>query len=126
MKTRVAVVAASFVALAVPGVASAINPVNQPATAVGIGQREFHLSAYRKSAPAGPVKFNIRNMGQDTHNLVLKTPGGRRIDGPDVLSGRQATWTVKLTRPGTYKLLCTRAGHYKLGMKSKLVVTKKR
>ena len=110
--------------LAVPaGSAVAIRPETQP-TAVGVAQREFHITPYRRSVPAGAVKLNIRNYGEDVHNIVVRGPNGFTAVGPDVDSGSGATWTVKLRRPGTYALLCTRANHLKLGMKAKLKVVK--
>ena len=68
------------------------------------------------------MKFNINNLGQDTHNLVIRGPHHFRAKGPDVQAGERATFTVRLRRRGTYTLLCTRANHYKLGMKAKLKV----
>ena len=108
--------------LAVPAAtAFAIKPQTQP-TAVGVAQREFHITPYRRSVPVGAVKLNIRNYGEDVHNIVVRGPKGFTAIGPDVDSGSGATWTVKLRRPGTYSLLCTRANHLKLGMKAKLRV----
>ena len=110
--------------LAVPAASAvAIRPETQP-TAVGVAQREFHITPYRRSVPAGAVKLNIRNYGEDVHNIVVRGPKGFTAVGPDVDSGSGATWTVKLRRPGTYSLLCTRANHLKLGMKAKLKVVK--
>jgi plastocyanin len=110
--------------LVVPaGSAVAIRPETQP-TAVGVAQREFHITPYRRSVPVGVVKLNIRNYGEDVHNIVVRGPNGFTAVGPDVDSGSGATWTVKLRRPGTYSLLCTRANHLKLGMKAKLKVVK--
>ena len=104
--------------------ALALKPQTQP-TAVGVAQREFHITPYRRSVPAGAVKLNIRNYGEDVHNIVVRGPNGFTAVGPDVDSGSGATWTVKLRRPGTYSLLCTRANHLKLGMKAKLKVVKR-
>jgi plastocyanin len=110
--------------LAVPAASAvAIRPETQP-TAVGVAQREFHITPYRRSVPAGAVKLNIRNYGEDVHNIVVRGPKGFTAVGPDIDSGSGATWTVKLRRPGTYSLLCTRANHLKLGMKAKLKVVK--
>jgi plastocyanin len=109
--------------LAVPATAIALRPQTAP-TSVGIAQREFHITPYRRSVPPGAVKLNIRNFGEDVHNLVVRGPGGFTAVGPDVDPGANATWTVKLRRAGTYRLLCTRANHLSLGMKSKLTVAK--
>ena len=112
--------------LAVPvGSAFAIRPETQP-TAVGIAEREHYITPYRRSVPAGLVKLNIRNYGEDVHNLVIRGPERFTAVGPDVEAGAGATWTVRLRRPGTYSLLCTRANHLSLGMKSKLKVVKRK
>ena len=112
--------------LAVPaGSAFAIRPETQP-TAVGIAEREHYITPYRRSVPVGLVKLNIRNYGEDVHNLVIRGPKRFTAVGPDVEAGAGATWTVRLRRPGTYSLLCTRANHLKLGMKSKLKVVKRK
>ena len=105
------------------GTAFAVRPETQP-TAVGVAQREFHITPYRRSVPVGAVKLNIRNYGEDVHNLVIRGPGRVTLVGPDVEAGSGATFVVKLRRPGTYSLLCTRANHLSLGMKSKLKVVK--
>ena len=110
--------------LAVPAASSfAIRPETQP-TAVGIAEREHYITPYRRSVPVGLVKLNIRNYGEDVHNLVIRGPRRFLKVGPDVESGSGATWTVRFRRPGTYSLICTRANHLKLGMKSKIKVVK--
>jgi hypothetical protein len=90
--------------------------------AVGLAQREFHMTAYRRKVRRGPVKFNIANLGEDTHNLVIRGPKRFRANGPDVRSGERATYTVRLRRRGTYRLLCTRANHLSLGMRTRIRV----
>jgi plastocyanin len=115
-----------LVMLAIPvGSAFAVDPGTR-ATAVGIAEREHYITPYRRSVPVGLVKLNIRNYGEDVHNLVIRGPGKFTAIGPDVESGAGATWTVRLRRPGTYSLLCTRANHLALGMKSKLKVVAKK
>ena len=126
MRLSRSLLAASLLAvmLAFPAAtAFAIKPQTQP-TAVGVAQREFHITPYRRSVPVGAVKLNIRNYGEDVHNIVVRGPGGFTAIGPDVDSGSTATWVVKLRKPGTYSLLCTRANHLSLGMKSRLKVVK--
>lgn len=110
-------------ALAAPATAFALRP-GTPATAVGVAQREFHITPYRRSVPVGNVRLNVHNYGEDVHNLVVTGPGGFRVAGPDIDPGANATVNVKLRRPGTYVLLCTRANHLALGMKTKLTVVK--
>jgi plastocyanin len=112
------------VMLAAPATAIGLRAAGSAPTTVGIAEREFHITAYRQTVPPGPVKLNIRNFGQDTHNVVVRGPKGFIALGPDVDAGKNATWTVNLRKPGTYQLLCTRANHLRLGMKSTLTVVK--
>ena len=116
---RVRIVAAALVALAVSG--TAVATARAPVT-LGIAEREFRISTYRDAVKRGPVKFNITNFGQDTHNFVITGPKRFRVAGPDVEPGSRAAVTANLRRAGTYYLLCTRANHSKLGMKAKLIV----
>ena len=109
--------------LVVPATAIALGGGTAPVS-VGVAQREFHITPYRRSVPPGGVKLNIRNFGQDVHNLVVRGPGGFTAVGPDVDPGKSASWTVKLRKPGSYQLLCMRANHLALGMKSTLTVAK--
>jgi plastocyanin len=112
-------------AVLVPVQSPAVGATKKP-VAVGIAEREHYISPYRRSVPVGLVKFNIRNFGEDTHNLVISGPRKFLLVGPDVEPGSGASWTVRFRRAGTYKLLCTRANHLRLGMKSKLRVKKRR
>jgi hypothetical protein len=120
---RAALLAALAVLLAAPATAIGLRAAGSAPTSVGIAEREFHITAYRRSVPAGVVKLNIRNFGEDVHNVVVRGPKGFTAVGPDVDAGKNATWTVNLRKPGSYQLLCTRANHMRLGMKSKLTVT---
>jgi plastocyanin len=111
--------------LAVPAGASALRPAAARApTAVGVAQREFHMTPYRRTVPVGNVKLNLRNFGEDVHNVVVRGPRRFTAIGPDVEPGTSATFVVRLRRPGTYQLLCTRANHLKLGMKTTIKVVK--
>ena len=117
-----------LVMLGVPAAAAVAGGSTTRPTAVGIAEREHYITPYRRSVPVGAVKLNIRNFGEDTHNLVVRGPKRFVAIGPDLEPGTNATWTVKLRRAGTYQLLCTRANHLKLGMRSsiKVVAPKKK
>ena len=112
--------AALALGLAVAGAAA--PAVARAPVAIGIAQHEYRISTYRKVVKPGPVKFNITNYGEDTHNLVIAGPRGFRAGGPDVEPGERAALRLRLRRRGTYLLLCTRANHLSLGMRAKLVV----
>jgi plastocyanin len=104
-------------ATAFGAVHSARSPV-----AIGVSEREFHITAFRKTVAPGPVRLNVENLGQDTHNLVIRGPRGYSHRGPDLAAGDRAVVAATLARPGTYTLLCTRANHESLGMKTRIVV----
>jgi plastocyanin len=108
--------------LAPPGTADARH--RPPATAVGVGAREFRLSAYRTSVPRGTVRFNLTNYGEDGHDLVVRDASGRTLGRTgEVKAGRRATLTLRLP-PGRYRLVCDLADHEARGMRTTLRVTR--
>jgi plastocyanin len=117
MRRRVTV--ATLLALAALG--SAAATARAPVT-IGVAEREFRISTYRATVGPGPVKLNVTNFGQDTHNIVITGPRGYRVNGPNIVPGGRGSVSATLRRPGTYLLLCTRANHRKLGMRAKLTV----
>jgi hypothetical protein len=96
----------------------------QPATPVGVGLREWRVSVYRASVPAGRVRLNLTNFGEDAHNLVVVGPRGRRghVSADVAPGGGRKTLRVTLRRPGRYRLLCVKPGHLALGMRASLRV----
>ncbi len=93
--------------------------------AVGIGEREFAIAVYRPTVHRGKVKLNVRNLGEDVHDLVV-TRRGRRIGALDGIVKPGATATLRLTlrKTGTYKLICTVADHEARGMRATLRVVR--
>lgn len=98
----------------------------KPGVAVGVAEREFRIAAYRKAVPPGRVRFNVTNYGEDTHNLVVRGPGGFLAQTGEVRAGQRAALATKLRRTGTYSLLCTQADHLARGMRTKLIVRRPR
>ena len=106
---------------------AATHTARASSTAVGVGEREFKISVYRRTVPPGEVRFNVQNFGQDAHNLVVLGRSGRPIaTSAEIRAGRRLTLTTKLRRQGTYRLICTTADHTRRGMSAKLVVKKPR
>ena len=102
-----------------PGAAQAPTP----GTAVGVAEREFTISPYRRSVRPGLVRFNVRNYGEDGHNLVVVDPQGRKlVESPEIEPGARYTLPVRLRRQGVYRLLCTQADHLRRGMKARIRV----
>ena len=76
--------------------------------------------------PAGTVKFNVTNFGEDGHDLAVISPAGKLLKlGPEVKSGQRGSLTVRLPKPGAYRLLCTLADHAARGMTARIRVTKR-
>jgi plastocyanin len=94
-------------------------------TAIGIGEREFTIAVYRPRVHPGALKFNIRNLGEDAHDLVIRRKG-KRVGGlaEAVKPGRTATLRLTLRRIGSYQLVCTVADHEARGMRATLRVVR--
>jgi plastocyanin len=116
MRASLAVAAALLVAAALGAAADAATPRS---TAVGVSEREWRISLYRRTVPPGAVRFNVTNFGEDAHDLAVVGPDGRTLAlSPEIRSGRRHTLAVRLARPGTYRLLCTKPAHVGLGMRT--------
>jgi uncharacterized cupredoxin-like copper-binding protein len=92
--------------------------------------QEWSLIPSRGSVPAGEVKVELWNRGQDMHDIkVRRLNKQRKMYGPIVagvkvtMSGQisHATWHL---RAGSYEMYCSMPGHYALGMHTRLRVTK--
>ena len=83
---------------------------------------EFRLGTSRAKAPAGVLIAQLKNNGQDDHDLAVRNPRGQIIAKTGVVEhGALGRLRVRL-RPGRYVLVCTIADHEALGMRSVLVV----
>jgi plastocyanin len=97
-----------------------------PATAVGMSAREYSFGVYRTRVPAGRVKLNIHNYGEDVHDLQVRGPNGyRSAVSPEIAPGETLTFRVRLRRPGRYLLICRIPGHAAKGMKAHLTVRRR-
>jgi plastocyanin len=97
------------------------------ATPIGVGEREYAIAIYRPRVTPGQLKLNVRNLGEDVHDLVVRR-AGKRVGGlaTVVKPGGTATLRLTLRTPGRYQLVCTVADHEARGMKTTLVVSTKR
>ena len=93
------------------------------AVPVGVGAREYRFGVYRSVVPAGAVRFNVHDYGEDAHNLALRGPDGyRSAVSPDVVPGETLALTLTLRRPGTYTIVCLKPGHAAAGMRATIRV----
>jgi uncharacterized cupredoxin-like copper-binding protein len=123
----IAATLAAGLAFLTPAPALSAPPVAHSAsTAVGLGMREWSITTYRTKVKPGTVRFNVTNRGEDAHNLQVVGPHAfaSKVSSDAPPAGGHARLTVKLTRPGTYTLLCEKPGHEKLGMRAKLKVVR--
>ena len=97
-----------------------------PPIPIGVAEREFRIAIYRPAVRPGRVSLNISNLGEDAHNLVVRSPSGRRMKtSPELKPGDRYALRLRLPRPGTYVLVCTTADHEQLGMRSRLKVSRR-
>jgi hypothetical protein len=114
---RALVLAAALAAVAAPPAAAA-----RP-TAVGVGEREWRIALYRPWVPVGLVKFNVKNFGEDGHDLVVRNRRGVvRARLPEIEPGATASVNARLMRRGRYTVYCSLPGHVELGMRAVLRV----
>ena len=94
-----------------------------PPARVQIVAQEFRYSLSRQTIKAGRAVLELRNMGEDAHDLVLqRVRGGRAIvRWPEAQPGAVIDREVRL-RPGLYRFVCTVANHRALGMQATLRV----
>jgi uncharacterized cupredoxin-like copper-binding protein len=109
-------------------------------TLIRVTERDFQIKA-PASIPSGRVRLRIRNLGPDTHELIVARLRGRqlplRADGltvdeealeplhPVVVEGMERGKGTEVSvdlPPGRYELFCNMAGHYLSGMHRTLVV----
>jgi plastocyanin len=96
-------------------------------TAVGVGEREFHINVYRPVVAPGALRLNVTNHGEDVHDLAVVDRRGRQVAASgEIGAGARATIRVTLLRAGTYRLLCTRDDHAARGMRANLRVVRPR
>ncbi len=101
--------------------AAAPSAVEARPTAVGVSEREWRVALYRPSVPVGLVRFNVRNFGEDGHDLAVRNSRGRlRGRMPEIRAGTTGSLTVRLRRPGRFVVFCSLAGHEELGMRAVL------
>jgi plastocyanin len=95
-----------------------------PPARVQVVAQEFRYSMSRRTIKAGAAIVQLRNMGQDAHDLRMKRVGGTRVySWPEVQPGDVFDRALKLL-PGRYVLWCGVANHRALGMTVTLVVEK--
>jgi hypothetical protein len=90
-------------------------------TGVAVYDGQFGV-AQRRGRSTRKARVELRNAGQDAHDLRLQRVGGRRVYlWPVTQAGGAVDREYKLL-PGTYRLSCSVASHAALGMVATLRV----
>ena len=98
-----------------------------PATSVGMSAREYSFGVYKTRVPAGRVKLNVHNFGEDAHDLQVRGPHGyRSAVSSEIAPDETLSFNVRLRRPGRYLFICLQPGHAARGMKAHITVRKRR
>lgn len=85
---------------------------------------EFFLNGSRRAGPSGLWRIQLRNNGEDVHDLAVRRPDGTAIATiPLIFPDAVGAVRVRL-RPGSYRLICTISDHEARGMSWGLVVRK--
>jgi hypothetical protein len=91
---------------------------------VQVVAQEFRYALSRQVIKAGWAVIELRNMGEDAHDLQLRRVGGTRVyRWPVAQSGETVERELKLL-PGVYRFTCRVANHSALGMAATLRVKK--
>ena len=96
-----------------------------PPARVQVVAQEFRYSLSRQTITAGWAIIELRNLGEDAHDLRMRRVGGARVYAwPEAQPGATVDEQFKLL-PGRYRLWCRVANHRELGMTATLVVRRR-
>jgi glucose/arabinose dehydrogenase len=97
----------------------ALAAAHAPVT-IRVDANDFSFKLSRRAVPAGTtVKFAVRNRGNIPHDFVIGKKRTRIL-----AHGRSQTIAVTFPKQGSFRFLCSVAGHAKLGMKGTFAVGK--
>lgn len=88
-------------------------------TTITVTEREYRITLSSHKAPAGRVRFLVRNAGTYPHALAVSGAGVKLKRTAIIAPGKSAVLLVDL-RSGRYSLWCPVPGHAAKGMKAML------
>jgi hypothetical protein len=102
-----------------------IPAATPPPARLQVVAQEFRYALSRQRIAAGWAVIELRNAGEDAHDLRLQRVGGKRVYvWPLAQAGEVVDREVKLL-PGTYRVWCGTANHRALGMQATLRVIRR-
>jgi plastocyanin len=96
-----------------------------PPARVQVVAREFSFVLSRQSIRAGTAIIELRNAGEDAHDLRMRRVGGTHVYAWPVTQPGGVTDEQVTLRPGRYLMYCSVANHRALGMQATFVVTRR-
>jgi hypothetical protein len=105
-------------ALAGAAVAGVVAHAGASKSTIRVTEREFKIGLSTTHAPAGPVRFEVKNTGRYAHSLSI-SGAGVKAKTKLIPPGKSAVLLVTLKR-GVYSLWCAVPGHAARGMKARL------
>lgn len=110
--------------LPAPALPPAVDPPTTPGRYLTVGAREFSYTLSRPVLATGEVTFELRNGGEDPHNMVVSPAGthGPLATFSDVAPGGGMATRRLLLERGSYYLWCAIEFHEAAGMSATLRV----
>jgi len=96
-----------------------------PPARIQVVAQEFRYALSRQTIHAGRAIIELRNAGEDAHDLMLRREGGTHTYRWPIAEAGEVVDREVTLRPGTYRLWCGVANHRSLGMRATLVVRKR-
>jgi hypothetical protein len=95
-----------------------------PPARILVNADEYVFNGSRRAGPSGRWRFQLRNIGEDDHDLAVRNAAGTVISSSPVVNPG-TVFDVKIRlKPGKYVLFCTISDHEVRGMKWDLSVRK--
>ena len=111
---------AGFATLLVAATLTGSAPAGGKAVVVRVVAKDFSFTLSRRSVAAGTtVRFVVRNQGAVVHDFAIRGKRTRLLR-----HGQTQTIAVGFPRKGSFRYVCTVAGHARLGMSGVFVVGK--
>jgi uncharacterized cupredoxin-like copper-binding protein len=86
---------------------------------IEVSGKEFSFTPNALTLKAGqPQKIVLKNTGTIEHDLTVSDAGFKLA----VQAAKSGDKTLTIDKPGTYKFICTVAGHESAGMKGEITV----
>lgn len=118
MKTRLAIVLASAIAVTAVVASGAFAQKQVTPVTVTVTMSEFKFRLSRTSVPKGtPIVFKVVNKGRSAHDFDFPSKGT-----PYVAPAKSFILKLTFSKAGTFRYVCTVPRHVELGMSGRLAV----